>query len=616
MMKNSKLSKLLVAGVSVAMLASALAPMAFAEEESVTSENAVLNVYFVAKSLDDGKFTVTSDTTKWAGYDVVLTSFTKSELEDSNADYIDFGVYTPANYKEVDYYEISWPDNVSTTQKKLSKSSTGISVEELLTRVGKTVNEVKEANTPLEIHVDVVTKDKDYVTVKFDTVGNDAEGWTAAAITNLEGNTFVDNNGSWNETKKIVINDVINLPSFTITTEDMYFAGYVIKNTTSGEYINSKKDLYNGTQLILNSDDVDAKDSIEIYPVIRSIETVGLELSKDAAINPTNNKAFDDVAGKDYSDRVTLSAYPVSGTATVKYGDTVKLPVLTTETAGWTFSHWQTKKDVEYLKADGETKVKNYAFTDGIFDPTMFNANEDVVLVPVFVKGTTPESVTTYDPAKTPNDKVKKYVDGKFVADVVYGTDIEFDGGLFFNQVDETFAYYLPINSQGKWVIDTTVNGLVDGVVYDKGVQDTKACGLYKVSDKDTFSYLVSNGAYLADYGEYNEDEKRYEGLWISEDKVWYYLVNGCCQTPADGVYEHTNGWYYNFKDGKMVETNGFQMHGTDFYWFVKGECKPEGGADCVEWDGDLYYIEGGKFVPTFNDTFKGSVFVNGVCDK
>ena len=56
MMKNSKLSKLLVAGVSVAMLASALAPMAFAEEESVTSENAVLNVYFVAKSLDDGEY--------------------------------------------------------------------------------------------------------------------------------------------------------------------------------------------------------------------------------------------------------------------------------------------------------------------------------------------------------------------------------------------------------------------------------------------------------------------------------------------------------------------------------------------------------------------------------
>ena len=37
MMKNSKLSKLLVAGVSVAMLASAFAPMAFAEE----SETAV-----------------------------------------------------------------------------------------------------------------------------------------------------------------------------------------------------------------------------------------------------------------------------------------------------------------------------------------------------------------------------------------------------------------------------------------------------------------------------------------------------------------------------------------------------------------------------------------------
>ena len=34
MMKNSKLSKLLVAGVSVAVLASAVAPMAFAEETS------------------------------------------------------------------------------------------------------------------------------------------------------------------------------------------------------------------------------------------------------------------------------------------------------------------------------------------------------------------------------------------------------------------------------------------------------------------------------------------------------------------------------------------------------------------------------------------------------
>ena len=38
MMKNSKLSKLLVAGVSVAMLASAVAPMAFADEASVTTD--------------------------------------------------------------------------------------------------------------------------------------------------------------------------------------------------------------------------------------------------------------------------------------------------------------------------------------------------------------------------------------------------------------------------------------------------------------------------------------------------------------------------------------------------------------------------------------------------
>ena len=46
MMKNSKLSKLLVAGVSVAMLASALAPMAFAEETSNESVETDDNVTF------------------------------------------------------------------------------------------------------------------------------------------------------------------------------------------------------------------------------------------------------------------------------------------------------------------------------------------------------------------------------------------------------------------------------------------------------------------------------------------------------------------------------------------------------------------------------------------
>ena len=52
-MKNSKLSKLLVAGVSVAMLASALAPMAFAEEASGTSEiETALKVYVTAYDAD------------------------------------------------------------------------------------------------------------------------------------------------------------------------------------------------------------------------------------------------------------------------------------------------------------------------------------------------------------------------------------------------------------------------------------------------------------------------------------------------------------------------------------------------------------------------------------
>ena len=72
MMKNSKLSKLLVAGVSVAMLASALAPMAFAEEGSGASAittQLVVGVYGFENAQDDTAITVKDDAANtWATF--------------------------------------------------------------------------------------------------------------------------------------------------------------------------------------------------------------------------------------------------------------------------------------------------------------------------------------------------------------------------------------------------------------------------------------------------------------------------------------------------------------------------------------------------------------------
>ena len=340
-----------------------------------------------------------------------------------------------------------------------------------------------------------------------------------------------------------------------------------------------------------------------------------------APVNAANITGIDDknigLWNKEVTDKV------------LAYGETLTLPeVKVTKTSGdktvddtkYTFLGWRVETNDTNVLADGTTKAAGFEIANNVFDPTAFKATQDadetvITVVPVFeYKAAASTDVYTAVPAvKTPNDTgLKIYKNGKLVEtnktaeqyyEAVYGE--AFKGGAFYNEKDEVFELYkTEKNFNGKWEKDTTATGIADGIYFENGVQDTKAYGLKKVvGDDSAFVYLVSDGVYQADY----------QGLWISEDKVWYKLDDGCCQGPANGVFKHTNGWYYNFKDGKMVETNGFELYGEDQYWFDAGECNTTGGARVAEHvDGFFYYVNNGIWDNTFNGELDGHTFVNG----
>ena len=244
------------------------------------------------------------------------------------------------------------------------------------------------------------------------------------------------------------------------------------------------------------------------------------------------------------------------------------------------------------------------------FDPSIFAGADSAVTIelkPVFVKGNTPDPVITYTPAKTPNDKVSKLADGKFVESKTWAEFNNFQGGLFYNEVDGTASYYQNKNNEGKFVVDTTVNGLVDGIVFDKGVQDTEAYGLYKVSDADPFFYLVSDGVYQSDYN----------GMWEDEDGSVYKLEKGCTNTTFTGVYDRGD-WALSVKDSKVQkDETGFVLYGDTQHWFINGICNmKETEAVREHTDGNFYYTVGAKIDFTFNGECNGHTFVNGVASK
>ena len=664
MMKNSKLSKVLAAGVSVAMLTSAFAPLAFAENSSVAVKEPdyVFTVTVTGTNVeladpesnwDDnthGQFVAEFTTNVYELDENGENDYSKpvfSNDEVALSEFVADHLYDLTGWKiagqatDVESFNVNTLFTYATGKTPAVKNSeSDMDDGEASLNIALTVSETADPTAKVKLPIDE------------EADANNVKGGSKGTV----------KNGTYTPDEQVTVklDDTITLPKYTM--DEGYDYKYKVETTLTVDGVSvdvEDKELANGASFDLSEyahwfTDKDAEGNAKYFVNELSLVITGKVVAPEAAkaieltVDKTNAWVIDedgkqvdsneDIDGVSVDDKIALNAITIE---TVQYGKTFTLPAVesTEEDSTLVFDHWAVKDGNKELLADGVTKAGGFVIENGVVVPEKFlatttAADTQIELVAVFVDTAEPDEPeadeNTYV-VTTPKDDVKvfdkngvalkeddKVVDGlnaKAGGTIsfndywtkVLGNEDDFSGGPVYNTEDGVWSYYVKDEIADKFIVDTTVSGIADFIYYTEGVQDTEAYGLKKVSGDDSaFVYLVSDGVYLADY----------QGLWCDEDGTWYYLIDGCCQTAANGVYEHSNGWFYNFVDGKMVETNGFQMHGTDFYWFVKGECKPEGGADCVEWDGDLYYIEGGKFVPTFNGTFKGSVFVNGVCDK
>ena len=701
MMKNSKLSKLLVAGVSIAMLTSALAPMAFAEENSDVqlSADTTYTVYVRATtnkslSINDNyisfkdvnntesnpangtiaytynvKYVDSNDVTK--GVESILptnngpmtfdtTAFVPAAA--NNDSYVVDSEYgwvlcNKTNYDDGDVtniYSISVADlfkdhsatfgsgfasNIAfpvktvasakvTVQQPTADDLTGDKYA-LGGKIGNiTLYNEDTAEKVTADHAEVtaaLTAEVTLPTYSFVATGTDKAAFDSATVV-----------ANVNGVKKGEIKDLANGASFSLTDSRLGLADY-LNGYKDGEATTSYaitvvitpvyKDVSDkAVQLTVSSTGAPKTYKLDEDDELVEIKNTDADSAVRVVISGTHPMAPVDT----YNDGLWKSVTNKYGTGdAVAYGSTVKLPEMkvtktvntkTVDDEDYIFIGWEVVSTGDVL-ADGVTPANGTVITDGIFKASDYKANKTagrttLSLVAKFLYDpqTTDEPVYTIKPAvKNPNDTMNNYTvfdeKGKKVnvsnaPTTTWADFVEFEGGIFTDDKGVVSYYADKKDFNGKWVVDTTVTGIADGIYFENGVQDTKACGLKKVAGDDSaFVYLVSDGVYKADY----------QGLWISEDKVWYYLVNGCCQTPADGVYEHTNGWYYNFKDGKMVETNGFELYGKDQYWFDAGECNTTGGARVAEHvDGFFYYVNNGIWDNTFNGELDGHTFVNG----
>ena len=151
MMKNSKLSKLLVAGVSVAMLASALAPMAFAEEGSNLEAKKDLGLEVSVRVFDqatgdaltlideNGNDATQIDT--FYGADAVKTidgaTVIGYTFDENTIDFDNFTLKDSAKYEKVDRTE-SYLYIASARKYEWDTNLTSFSVQDLFDKVGTT----------------------------------------------------------------------------------------------------------------------------------------------------------------------------------------------------------------------------------------------------------------------------------------------------------------------------------------------------------------------------------------------------------------------------------------------------------------------------------------------
>ena len=645
MMKNSKLSKLLVAGVSVAMLASAFAPMAFAEGSGVADIETPLNV-LVYVSTDISTPAGINDTGKQA-FSIDAEKNVLGLTYDSNnkraSSTIEVGpltgnastVDTTIDYEmfDIDGYEFTgkWSVyQIATTNGSWTNVATGDSGTVSLAALYNDSDFTPKADRlAIAFKVDEIDNAK---VVSMPTKGGSVEE-IVKPLKVIHGDDDPDEVTA--NTTEIYLDDTLILPNYTIADGYNYKALKLSVENSAG------KTIYENTyamaqqvavsSLFADEDDIDGAE-ITLTVVAPQMKVVTANLP--TAIADAKAEYTDKDGKKQYVALNTVAAGDTLEAAsnddlkliadwdkTVYENETRKLPTYvvkkadTTIDTTWTFVRWAVETNDTVL-ANGKP-ANNYSLEGTTFDPTLFKADEDAAhsnlkLVPVFTKDAESADVITYSAAKTPNDKVIKYVNGKPENEkVVWGVANEFKGGLFYNEVDETFAYYLPLNTKGKWEIDTTVNGVADGVFFADGKQDTEAYGLKKVSgaaEDDKFFYLVSDGLYVDDYTD----------IWVDEDGSIYNLINGCTSdVPFTGIVEK-DGWATSVKDSKVDDkANGFILYGETQYWFINGTCNlNETEAVREHTDGNFYYTVGAKIDFTFNGECNGHTFVNGVASK
>ena len=672
MMKNSKLSKLVVAGVSVAMLASALAPMAFADEESTTTAGGDTVAVYVYAATDISAATPDSltevqtvkakqgSTYAWTdgGNRLVNNAIAVGTAVDkvvTNNTIFDLTEFSVDDYKWTgDWAMYSYGDTGTkspaawTTNPVKTGSGNTITLADLYNNLS--TNKSGSTITKRDTGIAVVLKVKAIpaATVSYTAPSVGAGNLVSKVVTpfviDYADSAKADMEESENVAgAKVVYEDSIVLPNYAIN--DGYVAnGMTITvkkggnnyTTLTGYKMGQKvaiSSLIDKTNFDLGTITFDVAHNIgQIKAVEATLPDVG---SRDAKIEYTDKNGK-----KQYKDLSTVNKATIAQASnddlkkivdwnadkTVYFGETRVLPnyvVMTKDEDGndvvdtdWTFDRWVISCSNGDLLANGKP-ANGYALEGTTFDPTEFKATKDatktqLTLVPVFTKDPESADVITYSAAKTPNDKVIRYVNGDPDSDlVVWGVANKFEGGLFYNEVDEVFEYYLPLNTKGKWEIDTTVDGLKDGVFFADGKQDTEAYGLKKVSgaaEDDKFFYLVSDGLYVDDY----------TGIWVDEDGSIYNLINGCTSdVPFTGIVEK-DGWATSVKDSKVDDkANGFILYGETQYWFINGTCNlNETEAVREHTAGNFYYTVGAKIDFTFNGECNGHTFVNGVASK
>ena len=473
MMKNSKLSKLLVAGVSVAMLASALAPMAFAEEtsNSAVSYNDDLTVVVALydKTTSGWVNIGNSDTSKapvagktgWVTNkadeiknetpylvqfeaDGAKYKVKESQTESINVDSVIDWTKLPVNYDVV-----GWKFGETNFTTTFTGMNTGEIKLKGLVDDSYTVNNNRgQYTTYLTIFVEQSVETDDILSsVTTDLVVANADITTAGSYNRDYGyKKAIEVDGDeLNLSNVACLNDSIVVPSYKVAD------GYVWKdvkvevsdnNAGSNPVITRTfKDMGSTIKLSdlgiqayldkattsdLNDISISIKAEVEQKKgVMLTLSKDAWTLSKDAKGNDVRANSGKKVVVVNELDNALFTKYD-GATGSEVYSDAdVTLPAVvildaddpTKADEDYTFLGWEVIKTDTNKLADSKKVAATYRFEDGVFSATVFETTKTpsdtkVTVVPVFSEAEE-EEVITYGEMETPYDKVDWFINGE-----------------------------------------------------------------------------------------------------------------------------------------------------------------------------------------------------------